>query len=398
MKGLARICRLIIGAVFIFSGFAKLLAPVGTSLIIKEYLFAFHLDALVGISLVAGIVLALAEFLTGVALLLRLRIRIFSWIALIMVSVFTLITLYLAIFNPIDDCGCFGEAVHLSNWQTFFKNLILLPCALIIFLSRKKISEFRYPVWEWIFLGLFAALAAFILLRTMLVAPMQENTVYAVGNEVVSEPDENAGSDYETVFIYEKDGERQTFTLDSLPDDSWTYVDAVTTSRSDEANASDADFKIVNPVGIDITEEILSKENLLLMSIYYPEKFDGEKMESISKVKEVALQNGMEFALVASAPMAGLPTDVEANTADLKLLMTFNRSNGGVTYLNDGLIVRKWAYPAVAKEGPDFDAPGDYEMELMGALNRQRVALEVTIVVFLLLCLLKFFFFFRKKE
>lgn len=398
MKGLARFCRLILGLAFLVSGYLKLLSPVGTSLIIKEYLAAFHLGALSGMSVAAAVVLSMAEFLTGIALLLRLRLRIFSWVALVLTGVFTLITLYLAIFNPIDDCGCFGEAVHLSNWQTFFKNLVLLPCAVLIFIARKKITEFRYPVREWIFVGLFAALGLFVVLRTFLVAPIQESTPYGEGAEISAAPAAAAAEAYETVFIYEKEGRRQTFALDSLPDDSWTYVDAVTSAQGDTGEASDADFRIENPAGDDITADILSAERLLLMSFYHPDRLSQRKLEAIGKVRGAALSAGMEFALVASAPIEGLPEDYQVNTADLKLLVTLNRSNGGVTYLNRGMIVRKWALPAVARSGPEFYSPGDTEMELLRTLRHQRVTMELLLVAFLALCLLKYIVFYRFKE
>lgn len=394
MKSLARLCRLILGLVFLISGYLKLLSPVGTSLIIKEYLTAFHMGAFSGMSLAAAVALSLTEFLTGVAMLLRLRLRIFSWVALVLTSLFTVITLYLAIFNPIDDCGCFGEAVHLTNWQTFFKNLVLLPCAAIIFVARKKITEFRHPVWEWIFVGLFAALGLFIVLRTFLEAPIQESTPYGEGTEICAAP-AAAAEAYETVFIYEKDGRRQTFDLDNLPDDSWTYVEAVTTELGSAGEASDADFRIESPAGDDATADILSAERLLLMSFYHPDRLSRRSLEAIGKVRDAALSAGMEFALVSSAPMEGLPDGYEAYTADLKLLMTLNRSNGGVTYLNRGMIVRKWALPAVVTNGPRFYSANDPEMELLRTLRHQRITMEMLVVAFLALCLAKFAVFYK---
>ena len=232
MRGIARICRLIVGLVFIFSGFVKLISPVGTSLIVREYLMAFNQTFMLPAAMVMGIALSLTEFLTGVALLLRLRLRIAAWVALILIALFTPLTLYLALFNPIEDCGCFGELVHLDNWQTFFKNLILLPCVLIIFFCRKKLTLYRYPALEWLFIGLFGLLATAVLLQTFLWAPLTEFTDYKVGNEIKEAPVGDASEMYETVFVYEKDGERQTFTLDKLPDDSWQFVESITTQKA----------------------------------------------------------------------------------------------------------------------------------------------------------------------
>ena len=398
MKGLVRFCRLIVGLVFIFSGFVKLLAPVGTSLVIKEYLAAFHMDFLAPAALVLGIALSLLEFVTGVALLLRLRVRIFAWAALLLAAVFTPLTLYLAIFNPISDCGCFGEAIHLTNWQTFFKNLILLPCALIIFIYRKKISEHSYPVWEWIFTALFAGLALFILIRTMRYSPLQEFTPYKTGGEITAGVKADAAPQYETEFIYEKNGMQQTFTLDALPDSTWTFVDSVTKQIAEGGNASDADFVIESPDGRDITEEVLDGRKLLLMTIYHPDKFIKRRgIEAIADMCDKALEQGMDFMVVSAGEIEGLPEGCREGRADLKLLQTFNRSNGGVAWLDDGLVVRKWAYPA-AHTRADFLGSGNSELEVISALNNNRISLELVLVAFILLCLAKFRVFYRKKE
>lgn len=400
MKGSARFCRLIVGLVFIFSGFVKLLAPVGTSLVIKEYLEAFGLGFMTPAALVMGVTLSMIEFVTGVALLLRLRIRIFAWVALLLLAIFTPLTLYLAIFNPIADCGCFGEAVHLTNWQTFFKNIILLPLALIIFIFRKKISEFRYPLWEWIFVALFTALAAFILIRTFRVAPLQEFTPYKGGGEITAGTKAVAAPEYDTQFIYEKDGIRHTFSLENLPDSTWTYIDTVTEMVSDGgASASDADFVIETADGRNITEDVLRRRNLLLMTIYHPDKFlRRHGMEKIAAMRESALAQGMDFMVVSPYEIEGLPQECETALSDVKLLMTFNRSNGGVAWLEDGLIVRKWAFPAASKPNVDYNGSGNPEQEAIFTLNYNRMSLEILLVVFILLCIIKFLVFYNKKE
>ncbi|MBO4557154.1 MAG: hypothetical protein J5693_00930 [Bacteroidales bacterium] len=400
MKGIARFCRLILGVVLVFSGFVKLLAPVGTSLIIKEYLLAFHCGFMAPASLVLGIALSLLEFLTGIALLLRLRLRFASGIALVMISVFTLLTLYLAIFNPIEDCGCFGEAVHLTNWQTFYKNLVLLPCAIIIFAFRKRITEFRYPVWEWIFLGLFAGLAVAVLLQIFMWSPLVEFTAYKIGSEIKSEPQAESVPQYETEFIYEKDGRTEQFTLENLPDSTWTFVEAVTTTAPGgrNANASDADFLIESPQGYDITEDILTRRKLLLMSVYHPDKLCRKSPDAVARVRDAAQAQGMDFVLVAADNMECVPDDCPVNRADLKLLMTLNRSNGGVTYLDDGVIVRKWTRTRAVNPEVNFFGDKDADLTLLMSLNRQRMVVEIVAVIFILLCLLKFFVFYKKKE
>ena len=400
MKGSARFCRLIVGLVFIVSGFVKLLAPVGTSLVIKEYLEAFHLGFMAPAALGIGSTRATLEFLTGTALLLRLRIRIFAWVAFLLLAIFTPLTLYLAVFNPISECGCFGEAIHLTNWQTFFKNLILLPLALIIFIFRKKISEYRYPGWEWFFTILFLALALYIPIRTLTKAPLQEFTPYKAGSEVVAGVKSDAIPEYETEFIYEKNGARETFTLDDLPDSTWTYVESVTKQTSSKgANAADADFVIEDAAGRNISQEILERRNLLLMTIYHPDKLlKRHGVEAIADIREKAMEQGMDFMVVSPSAIGGLPEGCETATADLKLLMSFNRSNGGVAWMDDAFIVRKWAYPAASSPKVVFNPSGSSELEPIKTLNRYRIEIELIYLAFILLCIFKFIVFFKKKE
>lgn len=399
MKPLTRFCRVIVGIVFIFSGFVKLLAPVGTSLIMKEYLELFHLGFISGGALPLGIALAMMEFLTGVSLLLRLRIRLFAWVALILLAIFTPLTLYLALFNPIADCGCFGEAVHLSNWQTFLKNVILLPLAVILFIFRRKVAPSGSAFGEWVFVLLFAALGLWLPVRTMTVAPLQEFTPYKVGSEVTAGTKVSEMPEYETLFVYEKEGEVRRFTLDDLPDSTWTYVDTETTQLSGGGvQASDADFVIESPGGANITESILSRRNLLLMTIYHPDKFfRRHTADDIAGVCERAAGEGMYLMVAAPYPLENLPEGCEMALADPKLLQTFNRSNGGVTRLESGLIVRKWARPA-ALSGAVFNPAGSPERESISTLNRQRLLLESFIGVFLLLCIIKGLVFRKKKQ
>ncbi len=413
MKFLTRLCRLILGAVFVFSGFLKLMDPVGTSLVIKEYFEAFHLSFLDFAVVPAAVALALVEFTIGISMLVRLRIRLMSWVSLVVMTLFTLVTLYLAVFNPISDCGCFGEAIHLTNWQTFFKNLILLPCAVVIFIRRDSISEFEQPVAEWIFLLLFVALGAAVTCHVNHDGPVMEFSGFSIGNDLVAAP-AAGGDSYETTFIYEKDGEQSTFTIDSLPDSTWTFVDAVTAGGENVESASDADFYVENIIGTDITPDILSRRNLLVVSVYDPERFYGKYSDKdIENLRQRAVDAGFDFMTVMSMlygdiesaeadgivetddylctdPMA---CDTFPGLADHKLLMTFNRSNGGMTYLDEGRIIKKWAAPAAFSPDLDLAADSDSELALLEESNRQRSAVVMFAIALLIGYILKLVIF-----
>lgn len=350
MRFLRAICRLVFGLTFIFSGFVKLLSPVGTSLILQEYFSALHLGFLSGTALYAGMLLAICEFVTGMCVLLSVRIRVFSGIGFYMCCFFTLLTLYLALFNPISDCGCFGEAVHLTNWQTFFKNLILLPCIALLYFQRKKISPIANRAVEWVFAGFFIASAAALWLHSYLAVPMYEFTPYKTGAYVSAEEDE---AYFETTFIYEKDGRQESFSLDNLPDSTWNYVETVTNMTGTAGQYSD--FIIQDTEGNDIAPFILASEDVILVSIYDPGKLREKDWQRIVSFAEKALASGADLFFASATGSDGIPAGFpfEVGYADRKLLLTVNRANGGATLFSDGYIVQKWTPATMDKAGLD---------------------------------------------
>lgn len=341
MRFLLALFRILFALTFIVSGALKLVDPVGTGLIVKEYLDFMHLDALEPAAIGLGIALAVTEFTIGICILGGLRIRIISWITLIMVAGFTGITLYLMLFNPISDCGCFGEAIHLTNTQTFLKNVVLLVLAILIFLGRKRATRIA-PAWlEWTFVGIFALLATAVAIRALATIPQVDFTAYRVGNSLDELAQENQAQ-YETTFIYTKDGHTEEFTLDNLPDESWTYLDSKTVQVGGSTKMAQVDFTLEQTEG-----------PVLAVTIYSPEALDAGQLERIELFKRAAAQQGRE--VVVYGPSG------DYVTADRKSLMTLNRSNGGAVYFNDATIVAKWAnlelpevdLGAVLEEDPD---------------------------------------------
>lgn len=131
--GLLRaISRVIIGLLFLFSGYVKVIDPVGGGLMMEEYFKIVGIDGWHNLFIVAGAFLSIAELLTGIAVLVGLKMKFFCRVAFVFLLFFTILTLLLAIFDPVADCGCFGEAIKLTNWETFFKNLVLLPFAILL--------------------------------------------------------------------------------------------------------------------------------------------------------------------------------------------------------------------------------------------------------------------------
>jgi triosephosphate isomerase len=323
MRFILGLFRIAFALTFLLSGALKLLDPVGTGLIVKEYLDFMHLEALEPAAVGLGIALATTEFTIGICVLGGLRIRIIAWIALILTAGFTALTLYLMLYNPISDCGCFGEAIHLTNTQTFIKNVILLVLAIFIFLGRKRATRVA-PAWlEWTFVGIFAALALSVAIRALATIPQVDFTAYRVGNSLDELAQENQAR-YETTFLYTKDGHTEEFTLDNLPDDSWTYLDSQTVQVGGSTKMAQVDFSLEQMEG-----------PVLAVTIYDPEALDADDRQRINAFRNEALLEGQEVVVYG-------PTE-DYVTADRKSLMTLNRSNGGAVYFNDATIVRKWA-------------------------------------------------------
>ena len=341
MRFLRGLCRVLFALTFILSGILKLLDPVGTGLIVHEYLSFMHLDFLDSGAIVLGIALATLEFLIGICVLSGLRLRIVAWVALILTAFFTILTFYLMLFNPISDCGCFGEAIHLTNTQTFIKNVVLLVLAILIFLGRKRATRVAPAPLEWVFIALFALVGLSVALRALATIPQVDFTAYRVGSSLDELAQENQAR-FETTFIYTKDGHTEEFTLDNLPDDSWTYLDSKTVQLGGSTRMAQVDFTLDPMEG-----------PVLAVSVHHPDALRAENVERIEAFRTAALAAGIQ-------PVTYGPTETY-ETADWKSLLTLNRSNGGAVYFNDGTIVAKWAnselpnvdLPAVLQEDPD---------------------------------------------
>lgn len=331
MRLLRGLCRVVFALTFIVSGVLKLLDPVGTGLIVKEYLGVLSMEALVPWSVGLGIALSVTEFVIGICVLSGLRIRIVAWGALAMMVFFTLLTAYLMLYDPISDCGCFGEAIHLTNTQTFLKNVVLLALAILIFLGRKRATRVA-PAWlEWVFVGVFALLALAVSLQVLATIPQIDFTAYRVGNSL-DELAQEGQARYETTFLYVKDGHTEEFTLDDLPDDSWTYLDSKTVQLSGSTKMAQVDFSLEQMEG-----------PVLAVTVYDPERMQEKNWARIEQFRKAALRQGQALTVYG-------PSD-EFVMADRKSLMTLNRSNGGAVYFHDGLIVAKWSN----LELPDVD-------------------------------------------
>jgi len=343
-----RFCVVSVGLVFFVAGMLKLMDPTGAGLVVDEYLKFFHLKWLLPLSKGIAVAFALVETLVGSALICGIAgkpARLFAWVLSVF---FTFVTLILLIFNPEMDCGCFGEAVHLSHLQTFVKNLIL--CALLFVASLPPHEDVK-PAGRKVAAFSFVALTVLVFTCYELVSlPLMDFTEYAPGANL-SFDNASAVPDVSTeyVVIYEKDGQEGSFSLDHLPDSSWTFVRAEQINRTvPDYNQSTSELYLLGQDG-EYHNELLTEERLMLISYYRPERFDASDAEKVNSFVIRAREAGFEVAVLSMGQLPGL--DEAGYSADFKKIVTLNRSNGGVTYIDRGEIVRKWPSRSV----PDSD-------------------------------------------
>lgn len=404
MKFLRAICRFTFGILFVFSGFLKGIDPIGNALKIKEYLGAFHLGFMDFLSIPGGILLSAAEFLVGVAILKGLRIRLFSRIALWFISFFTLLTLMIALFNPVEDCGCFGEALHLSNKATFIKNLFLLAAALVVYLQRKEFKPIASPKVEWGYLAAYGILIMVLQGYSLRNLPQIDFGIYKPGTDLVASQQINQEREYETTFIYSKGGREQTFTLDNIPDSTWTFVDAVSHLKGGATEDKSVDFSFMDSEGNAVGNEIVKSSGpVFFISIYNAralgERAAGRMMELADTLNAHGLKlyiisaNTVEETQALFERYAALEEmGYEILYADYKAVISFNRSSGGLTYVDNGVIVKKWARGNYPMKSMEKLLTQDPEIITATAQIDERLFAEISLFIILFLIVIIRFF------
>lgn len=406
MRILRAICRVVFGILFVFSGFIKAIDPIGSALKIKEYFGAMHLAFMDFLSIPGAILLSTTEFIIGVAILKGLRINLFSKLALWFISFFTLLTLWIYLFNPVSDCGCFGEAIHLSNKATFIKNLVLLAAALVIFLQRKKINPIASQKVEWGYLIAYGALIIALQGYSLRNIPQIDFGIYKSGTDLIAQQQENQEREYETTFIYSKDGVEETFTINNLPDSTWTYVDARTVLVSGAAEDASVNFSFMDAEGNSVGNEIVSNPGpVFFISIYNARALHNRAVEKIIELAHKLQEHNLKLYIISAnsveeteqlfEPYMGLNgEEFDILYADYKAVISFNRSSGGLTYVNNGIIIEKWARGNYPLDSLDEILAQDPEILTAQAQIREHLFAEIAL--FVILCLIMIIRFFSK--
>lgn len=396
MKHLVILSRYLLAVVFIFSGFVKGVDPLGSAYKFHDYFMAFHLNFLDSLSLTFSFVLCAAELAIGLLLLFGVQLRIAIWGAFLFMLVFTPVTLILAIFNPVSDCGCFGDAIHLSNWQTFYKNILFFAAALLLFFKRKSLEE-KYSKWKGYALAISLVLLSFLpSIDGYLNLPVYDFRPYRIGVNIHSDmvvPEGAPADEYKTLLYYQKDGVVKEFDESNYPwnDSTWTFVDTKSTRIKTGYTPPIHNFALVTLDGQDITDQFVNADgyNFLVVST----RLDKSSISSFKKLTELyykAKEHGYGFVCATSTSQDEILRFAEENsvpfqfvTADEVTLKTIVRSNPGLLLLYNGTIIGKWHWRNLPD--PKFVDENMLSSQLLGMKQTSNNRLSFAIVVSLLL-------------
>ncbi|WP_340066037.1 BT_3928 family protein [Ascidiimonas aurantiaca] len=353
MKYAVGISRVVVGILFIISGFVKLNDPVGFSFKLEEYFSpaVLNLDFLTPFALALALFVVIFEVVLGVMLLVGFIPRFTVWSLLLMIVFFTFLTFYSAYFNKVTDCGCFGDALKLTPWQSFTKDVVLLVFILILFYGKSYI----HPVWS----KRFSTYASVLTLLVCIVfanhvlnhLPVIDFRAYKIGSNIkegMSVPDDAPKALYEYTWRFNIDGkETELVTNGEYPEVAGDLIDVKTTLLQEGYIPPVHDFTIEKE-GSDYTETYLSKEKVLFVISYDLAKSDAEGFNEVKALTDIALQKGYTvIGMSASSPDEAKTIKKEFELGfdfyftDQTTLKTMVRSNPGVLTLENGTILDK---------------------------------------------------------
>jgi uncharacterized membrane protein YphA (DoxX/SURF4 family) len=357
MKILLNLLRIVVGVLFIFSGLIKANDPLGLSYKMDEFFDVLHLAFLSPYSLVYSVIMNTAEIVLGVALLVGYRMRLTSWLLLLLISFFTFLTAYALFSGTVRECGCFGDCIKLSASATFWKDVALLVMILVIFIFQKHVK----PLLESGLGATVVILAVFFCAGlqwyTLSHLPVIDCLGYKVGNNIPEKMKLPPGAHpdvYETVLIYEKNGQKKEFTTDNYPwqDSTWVYVDRKDKLvQEGDAEPAIKDFILTDLDGGDQTQAILSEPTPVYLFMVKDVNHAGQGWDD----KMHALQKKMEGKGYIYGVSASTKDEIKAFAAqhgltfpfvqmDGTAIKTAVRSNPGLILLEKGTIKGKWHY------------------------------------------------------
>lgn len=365
--------RLLMAITFIFSGFVKGIDPLGTQYKITDYLEALHIDWMFPSwsTLLMSIMLAMCEFAIGIFLLLAIRRKLVSKIALLVMSVMTLITLWIVIADPVKDCGCFGDAIVLTNLETLVKNLILLAIAILLWKKPLEMPQLVSKPTQWIAINYTFLFSIVMSIWSLWYLPQFDFRPYHIGVNIAKGMEIPKGAKqpkFDTTFILEKNGERKEFTIDNYPDSTWTFIDSKTIQTEEGYVPPIHDFSIADAkTGEDITQEVIhDKGYTFLLVSPHLEFADDSNFGNIDEIYEYANDHDYRFLCLTASTEKAIKhwqditgAEYPFYVTDETTLKTVIRSNPGLLLLKNGTIIQKWSH----NDLPDMAEIGDKPLE-----------------------------------
>ena len=348
-KILVNIARLVVALAFILSGFVKAVDPLGTQYKIADYLEALHLGAYVpdGLTLILSVLLSATEFWLGICLLFAIRRRVVTRVILVWLMIMTPLTLWLALANPISDCGCFGDAIVLTNWQTLWKNIILLACAILLACYPLDMMRFVSRTNQWIVMNFTALFILIVAGQSLYELPYFDFRPYHIGTDL-------------------RKGWQQMMEGEESPYSEFFL------ERIDDGN--------------DITDSVLNDKGYVFLLVSpHLEEADESQFGRLNLIYEYAMEEGYPFyCLTASGEKAitkwrdGTGAEYTFCQTDDIVLKTMIRSNPGLMLLKDGTIIRKWSHNILPGED-ELSAP--LEKTEIGKMPEDSVPKKILVIL-----------------
>jgi uncharacterized membrane protein YphA (DoxX/SURF4 family) len=343
------VCRLLVGGLFIFSSFTKGVDPLGTKYKMLDYFAAYHIEWLNEAAMVLAILMILAEFLIGICLLTNVCPKIATIGGALFMLLFTAVTLFDARYDMVPDCGCFGTAVKMTNWQTFYKNLVIDAVLLPLLLNIKSIQCRLNPRLQFVIGLIYALLFTGFEIYNYRHLPVIDFMNWKVGKQMNETPSQE--QQIYLIFKNKETGKTQEYLSSDYPwNDSvwmsqWEFVD-----QRVEGGNSFLGFSALDEDGDDVTEMILNTKNLMMFTSHDMSKITDKEWDKIKDITETAGQKGYEVIWVTASPQeyvqelqANHPFVNEIYYGDELEIKTIVRFNPGLILLDEGLVVDKWS-------------------------------------------------------
>ena len=351
------VARTVVGLTFILSGFVKAIDPLGTQYKIQDYLAAIppSLSLPDMLTLLMSVSLSMVEFTLGAFMLTAISRRLTARLTLLFMVVMTAVTVWIYIADPVKDCGCFGDALTLTNLETLLKNIVLLALAALVAWRPTHIGRLMSRSNQMLLGQMLMLTPVALSFWCLYDLPLIDFRPYHIGADIKAGMETPEGAEqpvFDTTFIMEKDGERREFTLDNYPDSTWTFVDSKTVTVKEGYVPPIHDFSITAADGEDITDMVLGREGYTFLLISPDlDKADDQNFGDIDQIYEFCQDNSIPFyCLTASTEKSQqhwqniTGAEYPFCMTDATTLKTMIRSNPGLMLLEKGVVRGKWSH------------------------------------------------------